>query len=1006
MSGHKEAPRASELTSIGFLITKELGKPLKEVKQMTAETAEAIEQMDDCTNAGATSHRMTQWHDIDWYRAQQNVKRLQARIVKATQDGKWGKVKALQRLLTHSFSGKVLAVKRVTENQGKNTPGVDRIIWDTPQKKMNGMYSLRQRDYHPQPLRRIYIPKKTGKMRPLSIPCMRCRSMQALYLLALSPVAEVVGDRNSYGFRPERSPADAIGQCYIALCKQDRAQWILEGDIKACFDKISHDWLLAHIPMEKTMLRKWLKAGFMDKHTLYPTDEGTPQGGIASPVIANLTLDGLEKLLKDRFLKPNNGHNAKVNFVRFANDFIVTGESKELLEKEVKPLVEQFLKERGLELSPEKTVITHIEEGFDFLGQNVRKYNGKMLIRPSKKNVTAFLDKVRTILKDNKQATAGRLIVQLIPVIQGWARYHQHIASKKAFKKVDHLIFCMLWRWAKRRHPKKGAKWVKNKYFHSRGNRNWVFFGEITDNKGTHQVQLPLAYHIRINRHVKVREMANPYDPEWETYFEKRLDLKMENNLNHRKKLLHLCKEQRGLCPICHQKITKITGWHSHHLIWRSKGGSDKMDNRVLLHPNCHNQVHSQGIPVVKPRSVKRAERDPALQGTTLFALLYERHPGRYQPIQVRTLQRHIAQWKALHGPEQDVIFEQRHRPGERGQSDFTHMEDLGVTLAGAPFSHMVYHFVLTYSNVEAVTICFSESFQALAEGLERCLWQVGGEREEWTTRYKALMTHYGMQPTWNNTGIAHENGDVEQSHYRFKEAVDQALRVRGSREFVDRRAYEAFLQNLVAKRNQSRAVRFAQEKEALRPLPTAKLALCKEVRTTVSRFSTIAVLGNTYSVPSRLIGTSVLVRVRAETLEGYVGTMRTFTLPRLLGKQQHRIDYHHLIWSLVRKPGAFAAYRYRDELFPTTLFRQAYDRLVSGRATRADHEYVRILHLAASTCEADVETALTLLLEAESLPTFDAVRDLVCVREIAAIPAIQAPTLDLTPYDQLIPSR
>src|SRR6266704_6604580 len=170
MSGHKEAPRASELTSIGFLITKELGKPLKEVKQMTAETAEAIEQMDDCTNAGATSHRMTQWHDIDWYRAQQNVKRLQARIVKATQEGKWGKVKALQRLLTHSFSGKVLAVKRVTENQGKNTPGVDRSIWNTPQKKMNGVYSLRQRDYHPQPLRRIYIPKKNGKMRPLSIP--------------------------------------------------------------------------------------------------------------------------------------------------------------------------------------------------------------------------------------------------------------------------------------------------------------------------------------------------------------------------------------------------------------------------------------------------------------------------------------------------------------------------------------------------------------------------------------------------------------------------------------------------------------------------------------------------------------------------------------------------------------------------------------------------------------------------------------------------------------------
>ncbi len=262
------------------------------------------------------------------------------------------------------------------------------------------------------------------------------------------------------------------------------------------------------------------------------------------------------------------------------------------------------------------------------------------------------------------------------------------------------------------------------------------------------------------------------------------------------------------------------------------------------------------------------------------------------------------------------------------------------------------------------------------------------------------------MQPTWNNTGIAHENGDVEQSHHRFKEAVDQALRVRGSRDFLDRHAYEAFLQNLVAKRNQSRSARFTLEQEALRPLPAAKLALCKEVRTTVSRFSTIQVLGNTYSVPSRLIGTSVLVRVRAETLEGYVGTMRAFTLPRLLGKQQHRINYHHLIWELLRKPGAFAAYRYRDELFPTTLFRQAYDRLVTQTPARADREYVRVLHLAASTAESEVETALSLLLEADTVPTAAAVRELVGTASPQPIPRMQAPTLDLSTYDRLLPSR
>src|SRR2546421_8635602 len=426
------------------------------------------------------------------------------------------------------------------------------------------------------------------------------------------------------------------------------------------------------------------------------------------------------------------------------------------------------------------------------------------------------------------------------------------------------------------------------------------------------------------------------------------------------------------------------------------------------------------------PWVVEQLEGDPALQSTTLFALLCERHPDRYRPTQDRTLRRHIARWRALYGPDKDIIFEQVHTPGERAQSDFTHMEDLGVTIAGEPFPHMVYHLVLTYSNVEAASVCFSETFEALAEGIEKALWQMGGvpqqhrtdhlsaavrhlpktEQEDWTQRYQALMAHYGMQPTWNNTGIAHENGDVEQSHHRFKEAVDQALRARGSRDFADRAAYQHFVQTLVSKRNQTRAGHFAAEKEVLRPLPTAPLAPCKELRVTISRFSTMQILGNTYSVPSRLIGTHILIRVRAETLEGYVGTSHAFSLPRLIGKHQHRITYQHSIWSLVRKPGAFAAYRYRDDLFPTTTFRLAYDRLVSQRASRADQNYVRILHLAASTSQADVETALSLLLEPERLPTFDAVRDLVGLPHKAALPPIQAPTLDLTPYDQLIPSR
>jgi hypothetical protein len=425
------------------------------------------------------------------------------------------------------------------------------------------------------------------------------------------------------------------------------------------------------------------------------------------------------------------------------------------------------------------------------------------------------------------------------------------------------------------------------------------------------------------------------------------------------------------------------------------------------------------------PWVIEQLERDPALQSTTLFALLCQRHPERYRSTQDRTLRRHIARWRALHGPDKDIIFEQVHIPGERAQSDFTHMEDLGITIAGEPFPHLIYHCVLTYSNVEAASICFSETFEALAEGIEKALWHIGGvphqhrtdhlsaavrhlrqpEKEEWTLRYQALMAHYGMQPTWNNTGVAHENGDVEQSHHRFKEAVDQALRVRASRDFVTRAAYEHFVQNLLHKRNQTRAEKFSIEKASLRPLPSRELAPCKELRVVVSQFSTITVATNRYSVPSRLIGSPILIRVRSEHLEGYVGTTRVFEIPRLIGKHQHRIDYHHVIHALVRKPGAFAAYRYRDELFPTTTFRQAYDRLVSSGVERANREYVRILHLAATTSEAEVETALQIVLEEHKLPLFLTVRDLVQVPTMRMVPALSTPELNLVAYDQLIPS-
>ena len=553
---------------------------------------------------GAASHEIVEgWHDIDWKATNHNVRRLQARIVKATKEGKRGKVKALQRLLTHSLSGKAIAVRRVRENDGGATPGVDKIIWDTPEKKAAAVATLKQRGYHPQPLRRVYIPKRNGKKRPLGIPCMRCRAMQALYLLALDPIAETLADHQSYGFRKERSTADAMEKCFLIFSRNHSPQWVLEGDIKGCFDAISHEWLLTHIPMEKALLEKWLKAGFMEKHVLYPTEAGTPQGGICSPVLANMTLDGLERALRE-VIRPTTrkGNKAKVHLIRYADDFLISGSSKEVLEQEVKPVVERFMRERGLELSQEKTVITHVENGFDFLGQNVRKYQGKLLIKPSKGSVQDLLEKVRKIVKENKQTPAGKLIVQLNPIIRGWALYHRHVASKGTFNKVDSAIFETLWQWAKRRHPTKGRRWVKDKYFPVIGKRKWVFTGEVEGKKGeTLRVHLQKAAATAIGRHRLIQGEANPYDPAYETYFDERIGLKWLQSWLNRRKLIALWQGQEGKCPIWNQKITKETGWHVHHIVYRVYGGTDNLSNLLWLHPNCHRQVHHQKLDVTKP---------------------------------------------------------------------------------------------------------------------------------------------------------------------------------------------------------------------------------------------------------------------------------------------------------------------------------------------------------------------------------------------------------------------
>ena len=467
---------------------------------------------------GASSTCST-WNSISWDTTKAEVRRLQMRIAKAISEGRHGRVKSLQWILTHSFHAKLLAVKRVVENRGGKTPGVDKIIWKTPQQKMEAALSLTRKGYQTQPLRRIYIPKKDGRQRPLSIPTMKCRAMQALHLLALDPIAEFRADKNSYGFRPKRSAADALEACHLALGRKGSAQWIFEADIKSCFDKISHDWLRDNIPMDKEILSKWLSAGYIDKGVFHQTELGTPQGGIASPTLLNLTLSGLEQMVIEATSKSKD----KVHFSIYADDFIITGASKEVLETKVRPRVESFLRERGLELSQEKTTISHIDDGFDFLSINVRKYKGKCITKPSKKSVKTFLANIRGIIKANPTITAENLIYLLNPKIRGWANYFRFSCAKKTFGYVDHFIWQALWRWAHRRHPRKSAWWIKRKYFRSHGLRNWIFFAKVCNKDGT-KTYLDLfgASTVPVRRHIKIRREATPYDPRFIEYFKKR----------------------------------------------------------------------------------------------------------------------------------------------------------------------------------------------------------------------------------------------------------------------------------------------------------------------------------------------------------------------------------------------------------------------------------------------------------------------------------------------------
>ena len=421
----------------------------------------------------------------------------------------------------------------------------------------------------------------------------------------------------------------------------------------------------------------------------------------------------------------------------------------------------------------------------------------------------------------------------------------------------------------------------------------------------------------------------------------------------------------------------------------------------------------------------EKLEINPGLEAKTLFEDLQRRYPGRFADGQLRTLQRRVKAWRALEGPAKEVFFPQVHKPGQLCQSDFTHMKSVGVTIQRQPFDHLIYHFVLTYSNWETGTICFSESFESLSEGLQNALWKLGGvprkhrtdrltaavqkpdRPEEFTRRYGALLNHYGLEGDKTQAASPNEIGDVEQRHYRFKKALDQALMLRGSRDFTSRDEYAAFMRKLFSQLNSGRRDRLAEELKVLRRLPIQRLESCKRLRLRVGPSSTIRVNHNVYSVHSRLNGEMVEVRLYVEHLELWYAQRCFEKIPRLRGEGKHRIQYRHIIDWLVRKPGAFENYRYRDELFPTHRFRMAYDYLKQSQPARASKQYLKILHLAARESEIAVDDALRTLIDQEMPITFELVEAMVHSEELIPPPTeLNIPEVDLTAYDALLALR
>ena len=468
--------------------------------------------------ASAPSTRAQNWNNVNWNIIRASVFHMQQRIAQSIRQNKWGKAKALQYLLSRSFYAKLLAVKTLMLNKGSRTPGIDRVTWKSSGERWQAVLDLQTRGYRAQPLRRIYILKKNGKLRPLGIPTLHDRAMQMLYALGLKPIAETVADQHSYGFREKRSLHDALKMCFTSLATKVSAQWILEADIKACFDCISHEWLLNNIPLPRGILQTWLKSGYMETGSFHETEDGTPQGGIISPILCNMTLDGLEDLVK----KGRNKKVRKLNIIRYADDFIVTGATPEILLNEIKPDVERFLEERGLTLSTEKTKLSHIADGFNFLGINVRKYDQKLLMKPANGKPRELLEKVSLLMNSHRGIPFHVLLLKVNQILRGWAYAFRKVVAKDRMAYIDNQMYFVVRKWLKREHRSKTWAWISRRYFRRLSGRV-EYSAEYFTAKGERKiVRLFKTADVPIRYHIKVRSEANPYDPAFDGYFDRR----------------------------------------------------------------------------------------------------------------------------------------------------------------------------------------------------------------------------------------------------------------------------------------------------------------------------------------------------------------------------------------------------------------------------------------------------------------------------------------------------